>query len=263
MEEGRKIMTDESKTATLDQAIPAAEDAWRALTSEHDSLGGVWVGAPGERTVSDETVAALLTVKARVIDKAVREGRCRGWCSELSMVLHRLFPEGPEPDGTANPVWRDTDGCDCRGYTLDGFNADGYDRQGYDREGYDASGYHRVTRLNRAGFNTSGYDGDGFNQQGLNREGYDRDELDWRGKRQADYDANGFDSDGFMRTGLDRNGRDAEGYDFQGFHAETRRDREGYDRYGVDANGFNRHGLDSGGFNRGGINRYGERRRSR
>jgi hypothetical protein len=249
-------MSDQSKTATLDTEIPAATEPWRSLTTEHDAIGGVWIGAPGERTVSDETIGALLAQKARVVDRAVNEGRARGWCAELSMVLHRLYPEGPEPVGTVTdsegrPVWRDAAGLDCRGVGP---------------EGYNSEGFHVNTGLDREGYNRYGYDADGFNRDGVDADGWSRNGTDARGWTREQYDRlTGLAPDGRDRNGYDANGYDPDGYNLNGFdrgEEGTRRDRHGYDRDGYDRDGFNTRGFDIHGYNRAGINRYGERRRN-
>lgn len=213
-----KIMNDTQTTAnTLD-----------AIIAERQAAGD---------DITDAVRPALEALKARVVDVAVRQGRERSWCSELSAVLLQLFPEGPTQPDT---VWRDDKGFGCDGFDREGFNTRGLNCHGFDREGF-----------NSHGFDQDGYDRDGFNYDGWNREGRDR-----RDNAYESYTGR-YGPDGLTVYGFDRAGYDLDGYDRTGY------DRDGYDHYGFDRNGFNREGINTRGFdtngaNAHGLNRYGE-----
>lgn len=134
-------------------------------------------------------------------------------------------------------------GFDQQSYNQDGYNLDGYDKSGYDRNGYDSEGY------NRQGFGEDGYDRSGFNRYGYNREGYDYRGFGRDGYNCAGFDEDGFDRDGYNKYGFDHDGFNRNGYNNKGF------DKNGYDKEGYDIKGFDWYGFDREGYGKDGFHR--------
>jgi hypothetical protein len=208
-----------------------------------------------EQRVKD---SAQLIVRDRLEDIAVRFSRQRGWCDEFRVYGLRVLglPRGPKvnwrvsayerDERSKRAEYRDSDGLDCFGYTVDGwfngFGPDGYNREGFDAEGYDRrEGFHPTTGLNKYRFSADGWDREGFNRHGLDVSGYNREGRDSRG----------YDRDGYNASGFNRDGRDKDGYDRHGFNVDGV-DREGLDPFGRSAFSFNGYGRDKDGYDRSG-----------
>lgn len=107
------------------------------------------------------------------------------------------------------------DGYDKGGYDRDGFNKEGFNRDnldkdgynrdgigpnGYTRDGYDRYGYHRITDLDRKGFNRDGYNNSGYDINGHDINGYNKNGYSYYGRDKDGYDKNGYDEDGWNKS---------------------------------------------------------------
>ena len=161
-----------------------------------------------------------LAERQRIVDAAVRAARNNSYCETFNEMISRVMPE-MVIWVNGYPYAFDTDGRDCRGYSIE-------DRVQEDRDTYGDDGYGVNSGRDRDGFDRWGYDADGYDAQGFGR-AYSRDRLYW--KYEHGEDAEGRSTTTYARCDVtDPDRYDRERMYNTGYGTSTYLDKDGNKR---------------------------------